>query len=116
MSNKLARVPGRTKAYWLNHIKQWHSSGLSKAAYCRKNNLSAGNFYNWFSKESLSGDAKKRDNQAEAVKFVPLTVTDSVTRAATVTLQSNGVLFRFPADLPADEIERWLSAIERQGV
>ena len=30
--------------YWHNHIKQWLRSGLSQAAYCRKNDLKIKSF------------------------------------------------------------------------
>lgn len=29
----------QTKSFWLAHIEQWQSSGLSQAAYCRQHNL-----------------------------------------------------------------------------
>ena len=32
---------------WKNHIKQWESSGLSQAEYCRKYKLSDKSFYYW---------------------------------------------------------------------
>ena len=114
MPSKLARAPNQTKEFWLDHIEQWNSSGLSKAAYCRQNSLSAGNFYNWFSKESLSGDRRTLNEAATTLKFMPVTIDDTTTRPTTITLRSNGFVFEFPADLPADEIDRWLTVIERQ--
>ena len=45
MSSKLVRESSRSKEFWLSHIQRWSSSGLSKADYCRQNNLNAGNFY-----------------------------------------------------------------------
>jgi len=29
----------QTKSFWSTHIDQWHSSGLSQAAYCRQHGL-----------------------------------------------------------------------------
>ena len=29
----------QTKHFWLEHLEQWQSSGLSQADYCRKNDL-----------------------------------------------------------------------------
>lgn len=29
----------QTKSFWLAHIEQWQSSGLSQAAYCRQHDL-----------------------------------------------------------------------------
>jgi hypothetical protein len=37
----------RKQRFWEHHIKQWQSSGLSQAAYCRKHQLSAHRFYYW---------------------------------------------------------------------
>jgi len=116
MSSKLPRERSRSKAFWLGHIQQWNVSGLSKADYCRENNLNAGNFYNWFSKESLSVEPLQRRTPPTALKLLPVTLTDSVAKASTVTLESNGLTFKFPADLLTDEIDRWLSVIERQRV
>ena len=114
MSSKLARESSRSKEFWLSHIQRWSSSGLSKADYCRQNNLSAGNFYNWFSKESCRIEPFQRSTSTTALNLLPVTLTDSAPKASTVTLESNGLTFKFPANLPTDEIDRWLSVIERQ--
>jgi len=29
----------QAKSFWLDHVEQWHSSGLSQAAYCRQHDL-----------------------------------------------------------------------------
>lgn len=113
MSTNVARAPNRSKEFWLNHIKQWNLSGLSKADYCRQHNLSVGNFYNWFSKETMSGTTKAHHSQAAALNLVPVMLSDTVTSGATITLQSNGLSFSFPSGLSTDEIDRWLCAIER---
>jgi len=114
MPRKLARAPSQTRKFWLDHLEQWNSSGMSKAAYCRQNNLSAGNFYNWFSKESLSGDTRILNDAATTLKFMPVTIDDTTATATTITLRSNRFVFEFPADLPTDAIDRWLTVIERQ--
>jgi len=114
MSDRLSRAPGRTREFWLNHIEQWKRSALSKAAYCQQNDLSAGNFYNWSSKESSSADAHGRNNSTKALKLIPVAVSDNVTNPTTVSIESNGLMFRFPPNLSADDIERWLTAIKHQ--
>lgn len=34
-------------AKWLEHVKAWHKSGSTQAAYCKINGLHAKNFSNW---------------------------------------------------------------------
>jgi hypothetical protein len=34
-----------TAEYWLEHIRKWQESGLSKAEYCRQNELARHRFY-----------------------------------------------------------------------
>jgi len=36
--------------YWTEHIRKWQDSGLSKAEYCRQNQLTKHAFHYWFKK------------------------------------------------------------------
>lgn len=40
-----AQTAPSTSEYWLEHIRKWQESGLSKAEYCRQNDLTKHLFY-----------------------------------------------------------------------
>ena len=47
--------------YWLEHVRQWQSSGLNQAAYCRERGLSATAFRWWRRKFLREGRLATRD-------------------------------------------------------
>ena len=113
MSNKVPRAPNRTNAFWIEHIKLWRICGLSKADYCRQHDLNVGSFYNWCSTESITCLSVEPAKPSVPLKLIPMSLQNTGFNAATVSLQNATGTFAFPANMPADHIERWLSAIER---
>lgn len=43
--------------FWEGHLRQWKSSGLSQAEYCRENELNSKTFGYWKRKKKFAGDA-----------------------------------------------------------
>jgi uncharacterized protein with WD repeat len=41
--------------FWDEHLREWRSSGLSQAQYCRENNLSSKTFAYWKRKKKAAG-------------------------------------------------------------
>jgi hypothetical protein len=57
-----------TQQFWLGHWQQWQASGLSMAAYARKQGLSVKSFYYWGKQiRALETDQKPEPAQASAV-------------------------------------------------
>ena len=48
------------KAFWQDHIDQWHQSGLSKIGYCRDHGMSKSTFDSWFKKLQQPRQESKR--------------------------------------------------------
>jgi len=114
MSQRVAREPGRSRAYWLSHIEQWKSSGQSKADYCREHHLNSGNFYNWCSQQNVTRNKPQDSPQVKALKFLPVNLHDASDPTATVSIQRAEYTFLLPLNMPAELIERWLSEIGKQ--
>ncbi len=47
MTQRWNQRRAENKRRWENHIEKWEASGLSQAAYCRKNNLRSRGFGYW---------------------------------------------------------------------
>lgn len=123
MSTTVSRAPNRNRQFWIDHIKQWKRSGLSKAAYCQLHSINAGSFYNWSRPtrdevEPLSAAAQpsKPDTQpGPSLTFIPVAITPANHRseARCVQVQRAATAVELPADLSADQIHSWLSAIHQ---
>jgi len=116
MQEKVTRRPHQSKAFWQSHIKQWSSSGQSKVDYCRTHDLNSASFYNWCSNEKAASIVGKKSAQKTALKLLPVSVENRVDLNATVSLHKAGLCFSFLANLPAEQIERWLVGIGRLDV
>lgn len=69
------------EAFWLNHCELLSSSGLSRAEYCRRNNLSYVTIKYWINKFASTSS---NDSKLVAVKIKP--TTHSPTSATLCTL------------------------------
>lgn len=84
-----------TQQFWLGHWQQWQVSGLSMAAYARKQGLSVKSFYYWGKQiRALETDPKPEPAQAtpfHSVRITPPAVPSPV-EAMTVLLRlPNGI-------------------------
>ena len=119
MSDTVSVKPLRGKAFWLNHVQRWQQSDLSKAAYCKQHNLSAGNFYNW-SRPAMMQSLSPSDDKAPSnehsptpIAFLPLKVEPSVHDADRVSVKRGGTNVSLPTDLESAQLQLWLSAIHQ---
>ena len=108
MTTTTPRATRRNRQFWLEHVSQWKTSGLSKAAYCERHQLKPGSFYNWSRPRELDPSAGSDSGQASAVKFLPVTLTAAHTGAASassvVRVERADTHLDLPADLPADQM------------
>ncbi len=72
---------------WQTHINQWHSSGTTQAAYCRKHRLKLHQFVYWRSKLN-SATISEPDKPADKTDscFVPVVIEQAARAELTVTL------------------------------
>jgi hypothetical protein len=89
---------------WRRHLAAWKASGLSQAAYCRREGLVANDFSRW--KREL---ARRDQRSAPTPAFVPVRVAQPLTAYGFEVALQGGRLLRFggPIDLAA------LSAVVR---
>lgn len=123
MSTTVSRAPNRNRQFWIDHIKQWKRSGLSKAAYCQLHCINAGSFYNWSRPsrdevEPMNTAAQQSQPDAQpnnSLTFIPVALTpaDNRIEARCVHVQRAATAIELPADLSADQIHSWLSAIHQ---
>lgn len=123
MLSTVSRAPRRNRQFWIDHVSQWKRSGLSKAAYCQLHSINAGSFYNWSrptrnDTEPASTNTQQTELDAKSDKsltFLPIEIkpVDHRTEARFVHVQRAATDVALPADLHADQIHSWLSAIHQ---
>ena len=114
MSNLSSQRKRHNRTFWLDHITQWKQSGLSKIDYCRRHQLSPGNFYNWCSSESRPKKKIKRTGNTERAQqqLIPVTLLDTRSPLdTTITLDHAAGRLSFPANLSPEHIQRWLGVL-----
>ena len=124
MSNTVTRAPRRSRHFWLKHVECWKNSNLSKAAYCERHSLSIGNFYNWSRPErGVNVKADQREHRhskdksvvTRPLSFIPVTVmpVQSASDACVVHVKRAATHVELPADLNAEQIQHWLTAVHQ---
>lgn len=124
MSDSTPRAPRRSRQFWIDHVEQWKNSGLSKAVYCQQHSLNTGSFYNWSRPARMISNAQDNANKPHNVtalpdcsplNLIPVTVKPDERRAGTrfVHVERAATDIALPADLSAEQIHQWLSAIHQ---
>jgi hypothetical protein len=119
MSRTVSREPRRGKKFWIDHVQRWRSSGLSKAAYCKENNLKPGNFYNWSTRSDQVVSTTPATPRSEArvptpIQLFPVKLTlDKPRSASFVHVERAATEVALPADLSVEQIHHWLTAIHQ---
>ncbi|MCB1935345.1 MAG: IS66 family insertion sequence element accessory protein TnpB [Burkholderiales bacterium] len=86
------------------HIKTWQSSGMSQAAYCRKQGLNAKTFGNWL--RIYRDDCA--DNQTATL--VPVTIKPESSPMNSLKLRGSSC---HVLEIPADVSPQWLVELLR---
>ena len=88
------------------HIKTWQSSGMSQAAYCRKQGLNAKTFGNWL--RIYRDDCA--DNQTATL--VPVTIKPESSPMNSLKLRgSSGHVLEIPADVSPQRLVELLRCL-----
>lgn len=94
----------KKEQYWQSIFQQQAESGLTKAAFCKVNNISLSTFYAWTKKLNSQPAAKKQ-------KIVPLIFAEiKPDQQLTLTLP-NGYQFSFPASLEPTKLQQFLHVL-----
>jgi hypothetical protein len=49
-----ASAPAGQRPFWLEHVRSWRASSLSRTAYCERHSLSPGTFHQWVARSRQS--------------------------------------------------------------
>lgn len=74
------KTQSTNQAFWRKHVEQWHSSGLSQAAYCREHQLNQVNFS--YHKRKQQGEVVPTQNNG----FVSVQLAQNVQPIDSLTL------------------------------
>jgi hypothetical protein len=119
MSNTVSRAPRRNRQFWIDHVKRWRNSGLSKAAYCEQHTLKPGSFYNWSTQidSELASDLRTTSGEpvdVTAIQFHPVKLAPSeASDQQFVHVERAATDVALPSDLTPEQIHHWLSAIHQ---
>ena len=103
----------KNRAFWQVQFEQWQSSGLPKAAWCRREQLNLARFYYWCrvferNQGAISDDASQRV-QASPAPFLPVTLQHE--SPVGFQLQVADVTLSCSAPASAEQLQAWLQAI-----
>ena len=114
----------RKQQYWLQHIQRWQDSNLSVRDYCDRLQLSEASFYSW--KRTLQqrglltytvpSDARSpRAPSPDALRFVPVTVSELVSTAGRIGLVlPDGCIVRLMAGFDAQSLRQLLAVLRER--
>lgn len=90
--------------YWKKLFEAQAASGLTKAAYCKSNQIAISTFYAW---------AKKVKGQPKPKKptLIPLVFSEPKVDANLAITLPNGYHFSFPASLSPDTLQQFLRVL-----
>lgn len=90
--------------YWNNIFKQQAESGLTKAEFCKANNVSISTFYAWSKKLNAVPATKKQ-------KVIPLVLPEVIPELQLTLTLPNGYQFSFPASLAPNKLQHLLQVL-----
>lgn len=118
--SSIGRAASQSRHFWQNHYEQWQRSSLSKADYCRGQDLYAGTFYNWCHTFSSQKDNTRKDKSTlahkrtkpEPLQLIPVTTVQPPQPDHTMVSVRCGTLsLSLPSDLNPEQINRWLGTL-----
>ena len=114
-----ARVAAAREEFWREQVRRQRSSGLSQAAFCRRNRLVPGTFA-WWTRELRCRDQKR--NTRAAPRFVPVRVLPGAPSTSKLSLDgalqvelANGRRIRVDPGFDPDALRQLLAVLEEHG-
>jgi putative transposase len=90
--------------YWKNIFQQHAKSGLTKAEFCKNNNVTISTYYAWAKKLSTHASPKKQ-------KVVPLVFPEIKPEQQLTLTLPNGYQFSFPDSLEPSKLQQFLHVL-----
>ena len=101
------RNPAREQ-HWRGVLREWRGSGLTVYAFCKQRNLGPTNFRYWQQKLDLVVPSLS----CPSTTFVPMTL---VAESRVEIAVPGGVVLKVPLTASAEQIARWLTALQTVG-
>ena len=98
-------------------IKQWESSGLSKAAFCRREGIRESAFYAWTAPDRTKKCKTPTTTQLSPAKIVKsqlsqLTPKPAPTNTASIQIElANGIRLRIPLPTTSDSLIKFIKEL-----
>jgi transposase-like protein len=103
------------ESFWRGVLTRQSASGLSVAAFCRREQLSQPSFYAWRRtlRERDGQRPKATRSRRPAQHFLPVRVTDLPPRESSITIElAEGPVLRLPEATPAVRIAELVRALQ----
>jgi hypothetical protein len=110
----IASPEQQRRAEWQAAFERWQASGLSKAAFCRREALNVTQFYYWcgvFDGRQSAPVNSRTGTEANGAAFIPVRLAHE--SAATLSIQLADVTLNCTAPVSAEQLQSWLMAIRR---
>jgi hypothetical protein len=105
-SNSNQATVEQRREHWRRILGRWQASGLSQAAFCRRQDIPVWKLAWW--RKRLKGQAED-----SASLFVPMTIAPTATSAAELELRlQGGRVLRFPAEVEPTTLTAIVAALE----
>lgn len=103
----------KSRSFWQAQFEQWQSSGLSKAAWCRREQLNVTAFYYWCRiferKQGAVSNKTSLSAQTSSSPFLPVALRHE--SPVVFQLQVADVTLSCSAPASAAQLQAWLQAI-----
>lgn len=115
-TSKSSRSARRSQQWWLEQVRAWQASGLSKTAYCTANGLKTANLYRWANRfrQQERPPAKQRIPGTARSPFVQAVVQKSEAVSLASALTVEGVTVQFESGLEPAALAEWIQALRVQ--
>lgn len=103
------------EAFWRKVLRRRERSGLTVAAFCKREQLKQTAYYYW-QREILRRDAEQRiaadgDSSASAPKFAPVRLVDDRESSSVEIVAPNGLVVRVAEQASSDHVRRVLQLV-----
>ena len=101
-----SRRNNQSRNWWEQHYQRWQHSGLTKAVYCRQEQINEKNFYNWSKKFR---DETQQTTPVSKQPFIPVHVKPEA--SPTLQVQIADVTLKITGTITHVELSAWIRSI-----
>ena len=108
------RATHHPRSWWLKHYNTWHSSGLSKSAYCNKHGIVLSSFSNWSARfdQEQPKQSLGLESPPAFFKAIPLLKQPTPQAAQARSVTVNDITVTFDQPLDSVGLLSWIRALQ----